>query len=66
MITQVGEIFKVPSSLPSVTVDGSVDLSGDDRFCLGRLTNVHRTDTSEQARLRIGKGTTMIVMSRVM
>ena len=66
MITQVGEIFKVPSSLPSVTVDGSVDLSGDDRFCLGRLTNVHRTDTSERARLRIGKGTTMIVMSRVM
>ena len=58
MDTQVGEIFKVPSSLPSVTVDGYVDPSGGDRFCLGRLTNVHRTDTSERARLHIGKGTT--------
>lgn len=56
MDAQVGEIFKVPSSLPSVTVDGYVDPSGGDRFCLGRLSNVHRTDASERARLHIGKG----------
>ena len=52
----MGEIFKVPSSLPSVTVDGYVDPSGGDRFCLGRLSNVHRTDASDRARLHIGKG----------
>ena len=56
MDTQVGEIFKVPSSLPSVTVDGYMDPSGGDRFCLGRLSNVHRTDASDRARLHIGKG----------
>jgi len=27
-----------------------------DRFCLGPLSNVHRTDASEKARLHIGKG----------
>ena len=56
MDTQVGEIFKVPSSLSSVTVDGYVDPSGGDRFCLGRLSNVHRTEASDRARLHIGKG----------
>ncbi|XP_074837186.1 mothers against decapentaplegic homolog 4-like isoform X2 [Carettochelys insculpta] len=56
MDVQVGEIFKVPSSCPVVTVDGYVDPSGGDRFCLGQLSNVHRTDTSERARLHIGKG----------
>ena len=49
-------MFKVPSSLPGVTVDGYVDPSGGDRFCLGRLSNVHRTDASDRARLHIGKG----------
>ena len=57
MDTQVGERFKVPSSLHSVTVDGYVDPSGGDRFCLGRLSNVHRTEASDRARLHIGKGT---------
>lgn len=56
MDVQVGEIFKVPSNCPIVTVDGYVDPSGGDRFCLGQLSNVHRTDTSERARLHIGKG----------
>ena len=37
-------------------MDGFVDPSGGDRFCLGRLSNVHRTDASERARLHIGKG----------
>ncbi|XP_028254827.1 mothers against decapentaplegic homolog 4 isoform X2 [Parambassis ranga] len=56
MDVQVGEMFKVPSSSPVVTVDGYVDPSGGDRFCLGQLSNVHRTDASERARLHIGKG----------
>ena len=56
MDLQVGETFKVPASLPSVSVDGYVDPSGGDRFCLGRLSNVHRTEASERARLHIGKG----------
>nr|XP_057902982.1 mothers against decapentaplegic homolog 4 isoform X3 [Doryrhamphus excisus] len=37
MDVQVGEMFKVPSSCPVVTVDGYVDPSGGDRFCLGQL-----------------------------
>lgn len=48
--TQVGETFKVPSSRPSVTIDGYVDPSGGNRFCLGALSNVHRTEQSERAR----------------
>ncbi|KAK4294637.1 hypothetical protein Pmani_032751 [Petrolisthes manimaculis] len=54
--TQVGETFKVASSCPAVTVDGYVDPSGGNRFCLGALSNVHRTEHSERARLHIGKG----------
>ncbi|XP_053287669.1 mothers against decapentaplegic homolog 4 [Pleuronectes platessa] len=53
---QVGEMFKVQSSCPLVTVDGYVDPSGGDRFCLGQLSNVHRTATSHRARLHIGRG----------
>ncbi|KAK3096007.1 hypothetical protein FSP39_021890 [Pinctada imbricata] len=53
---QVGETFKVPYSYTTVTVDGYTDPSSLDRFCLGQLSNVHRTDTSEKARLHIGKG----------
>jgi mothers against decapentaplegic homolog 4 len=48
--TQVGETFKVPSGCPNVTVDGYVDPSGGHRFCLGALSNVHRTEQSEKAR----------------
>ncbi|CAH1789646.1 unnamed protein product [Owenia fusiformis] len=53
---QVGETFKVPSSCPSVTCDGYTDPSSIDRFCLGQLSNVHRTESSDRARLHIGKG----------
>uniref|UniRef100_A0A8C0YCX4 Mothers against decapentaplegic homolog n=2 Tax=Cyprinus carpio TaxID=7962 RepID=A0A8C0YCX4_CYPCA len=56
MDVQVGEMFKVLANCPVVTVDGYVDPSGGDRFCLGQLSNVHRTDASERARLHIGKG----------
>lgn len=48
--TQVGEIFKVSSNYPHVTVDGYVDPSGVNRFCLGALNNVHRTEQSEKVR----------------
>lgn len=54
--TQVGETFKVLSSYPNVTIDGYVDPSSGNRFCLGALSNVHRTEQSERARLHIGKG----------
>lgn len=46
----------MPSSKPNVTIDGYVDPSGGNRFCLGALSNVHRTEQSERARLHIGKG----------
>ena len=52
--TQVGETFKVSSGKRSVIVDGYVDPSGGNRFCLGALSNVHRTEQSERARLHIG------------
>lgn len=52
----VGETFKVQSSYQSVIVDGYVDPSGGNRFCLGALSNVHRTEQSDRARLHIGKG----------
>ncbi|XP_060857367.1 mothers against decapentaplegic homolog 4-like [Metopolophium dirhodum] len=54
--TQVGETFKVTSSIPHVIVDGYVDPSRINRFCLGALSNVQRTEQSEKARLHIGKG----------
>ena len=54
--TQVGETFKVPSAWQHTVVDGYVDPSGGNRFCLGALSNVHRTEASEKARLHIGKG----------
>ncbi|TRY73882.1 hypothetical protein TCAL_08168 [Tigriopus californicus] len=57
--TQVGETFKVPASHRSVTVDGyfsPITAAGVKRFCLGALTNVHRTDASEKTRKYIGSG----------
>jgi len=47
---RVGEIFKVPLSCPVVSVDGYTNPSSRDRFCLGKLTNVERTDGIEKAR----------------
>lgn len=59
--TQVGETFMVPSSKPNVIVDGYVDPSHGNRFCLGALSNVHRTEQSEKTRLHIGKGVQLIL-----
>ncbi|CAF0771264.1 unnamed protein product [Adineta steineri] len=54
---QVGETFKVPDTYKEVIVDGGMDMATvGDRFCLGPLSNVHRTETSEKARIHIGKG----------
>ena len=39
-----------------MTIDGFVDPAGNDRFCLGQLSNVHRKDKSEEVRMHIGKG----------
>ncbi|CAL8249791.1 unnamed protein product [Boreogadus saida] len=56
MDIQVGEMFKVLSSCPTVTVDGYVDPSGGDRFCLGQLSNVHSTNRHRASPLHIGRG----------
>ncbi|CAM2699992.1 unnamed protein product [Rotaria socialis] len=54
---QVGETFKVPDTFKEVTIDGGMDMTTvGDRFCLGPLSNVYRTEASEKARLHIGKG----------
>lgn len=57
--TQIGETFKV-SALDhgKVVVDGGMDPHGENegRFCLGALSNVHRTEASEKARIHIGGG----------
>ncbi|KAL7678089.1 hypothetical protein ACOME3_004318 [Neoechinorhynchus agilis] len=54
---QVGQTFKVSSNFNFVIIDGYTDFSSaGNRFCLGALTNVRRTEMSEKARLHIGKG----------
>ncbi|PAA55683.1 hypothetical protein BOX15_Mlig031006g2 [Macrostomum lignano] len=53
---QVGEMFKVPYQQSKVIIDGYTDPSSSHRFCLGQLSNVHRSEVSERARLHIGKG----------
>jgi len=53
---RVGEIFKVPLSCPVVSVDGYTNPSSRDRFCLGKLTSVHRTDVIEKARYLLMPG----------
>jgi len=56
--TQIGETFKAPWGMTEVLVDGGMDPSGarTGRFCLGALSNVHRSEASERARIHIGKG----------
>lgn len=60
---QVGEMFKVQSSCPLVTVDGYVDPSGGDRFCLGQLSNVHRTAASHRARWPVWPVTVLVLVA---
>eukprot|EP00118_Oscarella_pearsei_P007490 m.36996 g.36996 ORF g.36996 m.36996 type:complete len:532 (+) comp32309_c0_seq9:20-1615(+) len=54
--SQVGETFKVPTTIMTVAVDGYTDPSGGGRFCLGQLSNVHRAEQIERVRLHIGRG----------
>ncbi|OAF67932.1 Protein Wnt-10a, partial [Intoshia linei] len=46
---QVGETFKALAEFPAIIIDGYTDPSSLDRFCLGQLSNVHRTTDSEKA-----------------
>lgn len=55
MNCRVGAPFDCES--PAVTVDGFTDpSSGQNRFCLGLLSNVNRNSTIENTRRHIGKG----------
>ncbi|KAL7078787.1 hypothetical protein ACQ4LE_002749 [Meloidogyne hapla] len=56
--TQVGETFRASWNIPNIYVDGGMDPNGAEngRFCLGALSNVHRSESAEKARLHIGKG----------
>lgn len=54
MSTRVGEQFH--ASQPQVIIDGFTDPSNAERFCLGGLTNVHRTFEIDKARRHIGRG----------
>lgn len=51
------------SKSPKVVIDGYTDPSSVNRFCLGQLSNVHRTDVSDKARLHIGRSEHLIIYS---
>nr|QWX95820.1 SMAD-4B [Strongyloides stercoralis] len=56
--TQIGETFKVSKDITEVIIDGGMNTSDAKRgrFCIGALSNVHRCEVAEKARLYIGKG----------
>lgn len=54
MSTRVSEQFH--ATQPQVIIDGFTNPSNAERFCLGGLTNVHRTFEIDKARRHIGRG----------
>jgi hypothetical protein len=56
MKQRVGEMFHVTSNVHSCTIDGYTDPSSGQRFCLGVLSNVNRTNEIEMTRHYIGRG----------
>lgn len=50
---RIGEPFH--ASQPSLSVDGFTDPSSSDRFCLGLLSNINRTQQIEMTRRHIGQ-----------
>lgn len=56
MKQRVGEMFHVSSNVHSCTIDGYTDPSSGQRFCLGVLSNVNRTNEIEMTRHYIGRG----------
>lgn len=52
--TRTGDTFHCTKSV--VTVDGYTDPSSRDRFCLGQLSNINRTESIEESRRHIGEG----------
>ncbi|CAF0772726.1 unnamed protein product [Brachionus calyciflorus] len=56
MKQRVGEMFHVSANVHSVTIDGYTDPSSAQRFCLGVLSNVNRTNEIEMTRHYIGRG----------
>ena len=56
MKQRVGEMFHVASDVHSVTIDGYTDPSSAQRFCLGVLSNVNRSNEIEMTRHYIGRG----------
>uniref|UniRef100_A0A1I8F8W2 MH2 domain-containing protein n=1 Tax=Macrostomum lignano TaxID=282301 RepID=A0A1I8F8W2_9PLAT len=54
---RIGDTFKAPYQQATVTIDGYTDaVLSSHRFCLGQLSNVHRSDVAERAGCHIGKG----------
>ena len=51
---RVGEKFLCGPNV--ITVDGYTDPNESDRFCLGKLNNLHRSEVIDKTRHHIGKG----------
>jgi len=57
----LGEPFHATQS--SLTVDGFTDPSNSERFCLGLLSNINRTQHVEITRRHVGKGADSVLFT---